>query len=102
MPTQLEIALGLRAPGTGRALADLSSSTNIFSDAPIGCIGVTMTITGGSLTLTFNGDIPVEGTTGITYPENSPWEIRLLQTDLLNVKAIGSATGYLQYWLPTP
>jgi hypothetical protein len=89
---------GFRCIGT-QNITDLSSSTQIFSNAPAGVSGVTVSIR-GAIVATFDGvTTPVVDTHHEIVENFYTWQME--RAELLKVRAIQSTPGskvYITYW----
>lgn len=93
------IIQGGYVPLLEQALDTNSSAAAVFDSAPDGTKFVTFWVGTGTLTLTFDGTTaPVAGSVGIPYPSDGSYDLPLSRTQLLKVKGIGGASGYVVYW----
>lgn len=84
------------------ALATVSSSTQIFANAPMGTKEVWLTIRTAPLTIRFDAGTATAGANGCDFANdmNSPWVFPMNYKAALDVRAIqngGTATGYIVY-----
>lgn len=84
------------------ALPTVSSSTQIFANAPAGTRLIILTIRAQALTVRMDGNVATAGANGADYPVGT-YYMSLNQGNALKVRAIqaaSSATGWIQYLKP--
>lgn len=89
---------------SSESMPSISSSTQIFANAPVGTEIVLMTVRAAAITMEFDGTAATAGANGHDYAVTTagvPHEFRLNQTAALLVRAIeqaATATGWISYF----
>lgn len=84
---------------TGAAFSLTGSASTPFTGAPIGTKRIIVTVYTGSMTFCLDGaQTPSAGSIGHTWLAASlPYELVLEESNVELIKAVGPATGYVEY-----